>query len=55
MRWVPFVCACVIATVWCSACRAGHLSTYTTVVTTLLVGLAVDAWMRIPPRGMEQE
>lgn len=54
MSWVPFFVAVVVAAVWCSVCRAGHLSIYTTVATTLLVGLAVDAWMRIPPRNMER-
>lgn len=55
MRWVPFVCGCTVAIVWWSACRAGNLSTYTTVATTLLIGLAIDAWVRIPPRGIGRE
>ncbi len=55
MRWVPFGFGCVMAVVWWYLLGAGHLSTYTRVTTSLLVGLMMDAWLRIPPRGLEKE
>ncbi len=46
MRWVPFVFGCAVALTWWTWCHR-VLSSYCTVTTTLLVGLAMDALMQI--------
>lgn len=56
MKWVPFGFGVFMAiSWWLCVCRPTHLSIRTTIATTLLIGLAMEAWFRIVPLGLRDK
>lgn len=52
LRWLPFGFGVFMAAWWAMLSHAAGCSLRGTVATSLLVGLASNAWFLIEPRGM---